>query len=175
FTGEIGVKSDGRRPLTASLYFNRLAQRVSAALSVPTGEGALYEVDTRLRPQGNQGLLAVGLDSFARYQQEDAWTWEHMALCRARAIHGSPALKSALTDSINHVLHQDRDPAKLRDDILAMRDEMAAHKKPSGPPDAKLLRGGLVDCEFIIHYLQLREKTGFHPNLNAAIAVLVSQ
>lgn len=174
FTGEIGVESDGRRPLTASLYFNRLAQRVSAALSVPTGEGALYEVDTRLRPQGNQGLLAVGLDSFARYQQEDAWTWEHMALCRARAIHGSPALRAALTDAISHVLHQERDPAKLRSDILAMREEMAAHKKPAGPLDAKLLRGGLVDCEFIIHYLQLREKTGFHPNLNTAIADLVS-
>ncbi|MCV5707315.1 hypothetical protein OFN27_29540, partial [Escherichia coli] len=75
---------DGGRPLGATLYFNRLAQRVSAALSVPTAEGALYEVDTRLRPSGAQGPLAVSLDSFARYQRENAWTWEHMALTRAR-------------------------------------------------------------------------------------------
>src|SRR5690606_36177982 len=89
FTGELGVESDGHRPLTASLYFNRLAQRVTAALSVPTAEGALYEVDTRLRPLGAQGPIAVGLDSFERYQREDAWTWEHMALCRAPPVFGS--------------------------------------------------------------------------------------
>jgi glutamate-ammonia-ligase adenylyltransferase len=94
FTGELGVESDGPRPLTASLYFNRLAQRVTAALSVPTAEGALYEIDTRLRPQGNQGPIAVSLDSFARYQREDAWAWEHMALCRARPVFGSPCRDS---------------------------------------------------------------------------------
>ena len=80
----VGAESDGERPLTASLYYNRLAQRVSAALSVPTAAGALYEVDTRLRPLGAQGPLAVSFDSFERYQREDAWTWEHMALTRAR-------------------------------------------------------------------------------------------
>ncbi len=175
FAGEIGVESDGRRPLTASLYFNRLAQRVTAALSVPTAEGALYEVDTRLRPQGNQGLLAVGLDSFARYQEQDAWTWEHMALCRARPIHGSPEMRAALQDAIARVLNHPRDPQQLRSDVLAMRAEMAAHKSASGPLDVKLLRGGLVDCEFIIHYLQLRDRTAFDPSLDRAIAMLAEQ
>ena len=89
FTGPFSGESDGRRPLGATHYFNRLAQRVTAALSVPTAEGALYEVDTRLRPQGAQGPLAVSFDSFARYQGEEAWTWEHMALTRARPLTGS--------------------------------------------------------------------------------------
>lgn len=173
FDGDIGVESDGRRPLTASLYFNRLSQRVTAALSVPTAEGALYEVDTRLRPMGNQGPIAVSLDSFERYQRENAWTWEHMALCRARPVFGSPEARKRLAALVRSILDTPRDPAKLKADVLAMRAEMAAHKPPAGPLDAKLLRGGLVDCEFIIHFLQLRERTGFQPSLPRAIGELV--
>jgi glutamate-ammonia-ligase adenylyltransferase len=172
FSGEIGTESDGRRPLTASLYFNRLAQRVTAALSVPTAAGALYEIDTRLRPQGAQGPLAVSLDSFARYQREDAWTWEHMALTRARPLFGPAPARTALQRIIDKVLRQDRDPATLRADVLKMRGEIAANKKPAGPLDAKLQRGGLIDCEFIVHYLQLRERAGFTPDLGKAIAEL---
>ncbi|WP_342773189.1 glutamine-synthetase adenylyltransferase [Alteraurantiacibacter aquimixticola] len=100
FDAEPGAESDGLRPLTTSLYFNRLATRVTAALSVPTAEGALYEVDTRLRPQGNQGPLAVSLESFAKYQQEDAWTWEHMALCRARPLFGPDAARALAADRV---------------------------------------------------------------------------
>jgi glutamate-ammonia-ligase adenylyltransferase len=174
FTGEIGVESNGNRPLTASLYYNRLAQRVTAALSVPTAAGALYEVDTRLRPQGTQGPLAVSLDSFARYQREDAWTWEHMALARARPLFGPPEARKALQRIVDEVLRQPRDPAKLRADVLKMRGEIAANKAPAGPLDAKLQRGGLVDCEFIVHYLQLRERTGFSPDLGVAIAELTA-
>jgi glutamate-ammonia-ligase adenylyltransferase len=174
FTGEIGVESQGGRPLTASLYFNRLAQRVTAALSVPTAAGALYEIDTRLRPQGTQGPLAVSLDSFARYQREDAWTWEHMALARARPLFGPPDARAELRQVIEQVLRQERDPEKLRTDVLKMRSEIAANKSPSGPLDAKLQRGGLIDCEFIIHYLQLRERTGFSPDLEVAVAELTS-
>ena len=172
FTGEIGVESDGQRPLTASLYFNRLAQRVTAALSVPTAAGALYEIDTRLRPQGTQGPLAVSLDSFARYQREDAWTWEHMALARARPLFGPPDAQAALQTIIDDVLRQERDPDKLRADVLKMRGEIAANKRPAGPLDAKLQRGGLIDCEFIVHYLQLRERTAFTPDLSRAIGEL---
>jgi glutamate-ammonia-ligase adenylyltransferase len=172
FSGAIGAESDGRRPLTASLYFNRLAQRVTAALSVPTAAGALYEIDTRLRPQGTQGPLAVSLDSFSRYQREDAWTWEHMALTRARPLYGSGPAKAALQRIIDEVLRQDRDPATLRADVLKMRGEIAANKVPGGPLDSKLQRGGLIDCEFIIHYLQLRERVGFTPDLGKAIAEL---
>jgi len=175
FTGEIGVESDGKRPLTASLYFNRLAQRVSAALTVATAEGALYEVDTRLRPQGAQGPLAVSLDSFAHYQREDAWTWEHMALTRARPLFGPPEACAALSSVLHAVLARPRDPAALRADILAMRAEMAAHKPPTGPLDVKLLRGGLVDIEFLTHFLQLREGTALHPALDRAIAALEEQ
>jgi glutamate-ammonia-ligase adenylyltransferase len=174
FTGEIGVESQGGRPLTASLYYNRLAQRVTGALSVPTAAGALYEIDTRLRPQGTQGPLAVSLDSFARYQREDAWTWEHMALARARPLFGPPDARAELRQVIEQVLRQERDPEKLRTDVLKMRSEIAANKSPSGPLDAKLQRGGLIDCEFIIHYLQLRERTGFSPDLEVAVAELTS-
>ena len=84
FTGDFLAESDGAKPLGATQYFNRLGQRITNALSVHTASGPLYEVDTRLRPSGAQGLLAVSIDSFARYQREEAWTWEHLALTRAR-------------------------------------------------------------------------------------------
>ena len=86
-----GGASDGAKPLGPNDYFNRLASRVTAALSVPTASGPLYEVDTRLRPEGAKGMLTVSLDAFERYQREQAWTWEHMALCRARPVFGSDA------------------------------------------------------------------------------------
>ena len=75
-------------------YFNRLASRVTAALSVPTAAGPLYDVDTRLRPEGAKGMLVVSLDAFEHYQREEAWTWEHMALCRARPVFGSPEVRA---------------------------------------------------------------------------------
>ena len=165
---EVGEESDGARPLTTSLYFNRLATRVTAALSVPTAEGALYEVDTRLRPQGTQGPLAVSFDSFVRYQRGEAWTWEHMALCRARVLYGSPAARERLSGLIHNVLAAPRDADKLKADVLKMRRDMAAHKQPKGPLDVKLARGGMVDCEFIVHYLQLREGVGLKPGIEVA-------
>ncbi|WP_394730381.1 bifunctional [glutamine synthetase] adenylyltransferase/[glutamine synthetase]-adenylyl-L-tyrosine phosphorylase [Altererythrobacter sp. GH1-8] len=173
FTGASGTESDGRRPLGATLYYNRLAQRVSAALSVPTAQGALYEVDTRLRPQGAQGPLAVTLESFAHYQRKDAWTWEHMALTRARALTGSQAAREMLTAVIDEVLAQKRDPDVLRADLLKMRAEIATHKPAKGVLDAKLLRGGLVDLEFLVHFLQLRDRKGLAPDLSLAIRELV--
>jgi glutamate-ammonia-ligase adenylyltransferase len=171
--GPDGAQSDGARPLGTTLYFNRLAQRVSAALSVPTAEGPLYEVDTRLRPQGNQGPLAVGLASFERYQKQDAWTWEHMALNRARVLAGPPPARAQLEAILAEVLHTPRDPAKLKADVLAMRAEMAAHKPPRGVLDVKLQRGGLVDLEFLIHYLQLRERISITPEMVSALGGLI--
>lgn len=173
FTGDHATESDGSRPLGATLYFNRLAQRVVAALSVPTAEGALYEVDTRLRPSGAQGPIAVSLDAFERYQRESAWTWEHMALCRARAVHGSAAARTAMDAVIRGVLEIPRDPAKLCSDVLEMRATMAQHKPARGPLDVKLVRGGLVDAEFIAHYLQLRDHTALTPSIPLALADLV--
>jgi len=175
FSGDHAAESDGRRPLGATLYFNRLAQRISAALSVPTAEGALYEVDTRLRPSGTQGPLAVSLDSFARYQREQAWTWEHMALCRARPLFGPAAARAELDGIIGQVLRAPRDPAKLRADVLEMRARMAGHKPGKGALDAKLRRGGLVDIEFLVHFRQLATGAGLEPNLGEAIAALAAR
>ncbi len=171
-TGPHGGESDGAKPLGTTLYFNRLAQRVIAALSVPTAQGALYEVDTRLRPSGAQGPLVVSLDSFARYQRQEAWTWEHMALTRARALYGPAEGCAAMQTAIDAVLTAPTDPDKLRSDVLAMRAEMARHKPARGPLDVKMTRGGLVDAEFLIHFLQLRERIGLTPDLGAAIDAL---
>jgi glutamate-ammonia-ligase adenylyltransferase len=173
FSGDFAAESDGKRPIGASLYYNRLCQRVTAALTAPTAQGALFEVDTRLRPSGAQGPPAASLDSFARYQREQAWTWEHMALARARPIYGSPDAQRALRETIDTVLLAPRDTGKLRADVLEMRGKMAAHKPPRGPLDIKLARGGLVDCEFVVHYLQLREGSGLDPDLGLAIDALV--
>lgn len=170
FTGDFMTESDGRKPLGATTYFNRLAQRVSAAMSVPTAAGPLYEVDTRLRPSGNQGLLAVSIDSFARYEEESAWTWEHMALTRARPVFGSPNARGAVQAIIDATLRTPRDPAALTADAVKMRGDIAAHKPPAGPMDVKLIEGGLVDAEFTVHLLQLREKAGLVPDLATAIA-----
>ena len=174
FTGDHLAESDGPKPLGATLYFNRLAQRITAALSVPTAAGPLYEVDTRLRPSGNQGLLAVSLDSFARYQREGAWTWEHMALARARPVFGSDAGRAALEAIIDGTLAAERDMSTLLADAVKMRGEVARHKPPTGPLDVKLFDGGLIDLEFVVHVTQLRHRVGFDPRLPEAIEQLVA-
>lgn len=173
FTGDFSRESDGGKPLGATLYYNRLAQRVSAALSVPTAAGPLYAVDTRLRPSGTQGPLVVSLESFARYQREEAWTWEHMALTRARPVFGSPAARVAASAVIAEVLQGARPSRDLVAEAADMRAEMARHKPPQGPLDAKLLPGGLVDLEFTVHLAQLQHRAGFDPHLGKAIDALV--
>lgn len=172
FTGDHGAESDGRKPLGAVHYYNRLAQRLTAALSVPTASGPLYPVDTRLRPSGAQGPLVVSLDGFRRYQQESAWTWEHMALTRARPVFGSQGARDAVDLAIAEVLEGKRPERDIVADARTMRDEMRAHKPPRGPLDAKLAEGGLVDLEFAVHVAQLTARAGFTPVLDDAIAVL---
>ncbi len=174
FTGDFQSESDGARPLGATQYFNRLASRVIAAMTVPTASGALYEVDTRLRPSGADGLLCASVKSFAQYQRENAWTWEHMALTRARALYGSAAARSEVDAIIADVLTTQRDPAKLHGDVADMRKEMAAHKPPKGALDVKLLPGGLVDIEFIVHTLQLEKREALVPQLGRAIETLTA-
>lgn len=181
FTGDFSAQSDGDRPLGGTHYFNRLASRVTAALSVPTAEGALYEVDTRLRPQGAQGPLAVSCEAFEKYQREQAWTWEHMALCRSRVLAGSPGASAAVSRITQGVVQRSRDEKTLKKAVLSMRAEIARHKRPGGPLDIKLLRGGLIDFEFLIHFLQLRggadlaqhHEAAFDPDLATAVAALV--
>ena len=174
FAGDHLAESDGPKPLGATLYFNRLAQRITAALSVPTAAGPLYEVDTRLRPSGNQGLLAVSLDSFARYQREGAWTWEHMALARARPVFGSERGRAAVEAIIAETLSRERDTPTLLADAVKMRGDIARHKPPTGPLDVKLMDGGLIDLEFVVHVTQLRQRTGFDPRLPKAIEQLAA-
>ena len=174
FTGDFRSESDGARPLAGTTYFNRLAQRVSAALSVPTAAGPLYEIDTRLRPSGAQGLLAVSLESFRRYQRESAWTWEHMALTRARPVFGSAAARAELQAAVDATLIRFREPDRLIADAVAMRGDIARHKPPAGPLDVKLGAGGLIDLEFTVHVTQLEHRTGFDPRLPVAIAALVA-
>lgn len=174
FTGDYAAESAGPKPVGAVTYYNRLSQRVTGALSVATAAGPLYDVDTRLRPSGTQGPLAVSLDGFRRYQREEAWTWEHMALTRARPVFGSPQARAAVTAIIDEVLHGARPERDIVADAARMRDEMAAHKPAKGPLDAKLLAGGLVDLEFAVHTLQLVHRTGFAPRLGEAIDALVA-
>ncbi|HWT11491.1 MAG TPA: bifunctional [glutamate--ammonia ligase]-adenylyl-L-tyrosine phosphorylase/[glutamate--ammonia-ligase] adenylyltransferase [Allosphingosinicella sp.] len=172
FSGTHEAESDGARPLRATDYFNRLAPRITAALSVPTAAGPLYEVDTRLRPDGTDGMLSISLESFARYQREQAWTWEHMALLRARPVYGSPVARAELRRIIDESLRRPRDPAQLTADSALMRAEIAAHKPPRGPFDIKHGPGGLIDLEFAVHTLQLRHLVGLHPRLELALADL---
>jgi glutamate-ammonia-ligase adenylyltransferase len=173
FDAPQGAQSDGAKPLAATDYYNRLASRIGAALGTPTAAGPLYDIDTRLRPQGAQGMLAVSLDAFEAYQRSEAWTWEHMALCRARPLTGSDSARDKVRDLICSILRSEKDPAKVRADAAAMREEMARHKPPAGPLDIKLGEGGLVDLEFAVHTLQLTHRIGLDPRLEVALAELV--
>jgi glutamate-ammonia-ligase adenylyltransferase len=168
-----GSSSTGANPLSATDYYNRLARRVVTALSVSTASGPLYDVDTRLRPQGAEGMMAVRLDAFLAYQRDEAWTWEHMALLRTRPVHGSADGRSRLDSAIKAVLGTARDAAKIRADAAKMRADMALHKPPSGPLDIKLGPGGLVDLEFAVHTLQLSHGFGFDPRLEYAVGAMV--
>ena len=172
FTGDHAAESDGDRPLGGTQYFNRLATRVVTALSVPTAAGPLYEVDTRLRPSGAQGPLAVTVESFLKYQNETAWTWEHMALTRARPVYGSIKACADLQDGICAILRKEREPEELRKAVRKMRLDIVEHKPPKGPLDTKLMEGGLVDWEFIIHFLQLKTGDALHPQLGRAVRAL---
>jgi [glutamine synthetase] adenylyltransferase / [glutamine synthetase]-adenylyl-L-tyrosine phosphorylase len=169
------ARSDGAKPLGPNLYFNRLASRVTAAMSVPTAAGRLYDVDVRLRPQGSKGMLVVPLDAFERYQHDEAWTWEHMALCRARPVFGSPEVREQAAAVISAILRIERDSAKVTADAVRMRAEMERHKPPTTPFDVKLGPGGLVDLEFSVHVLQLTRHVGLTPQLGVALEQLAAE
>ena len=171
-TAPPGGTSDGNKPLGPNDYFNRLASRVTAALSVATAAGPLYDIDVRLRPEGAKGMLVVSLDAFERYQREEAWTWEHMALCRARPVFGSTELRERTTELIESILKTPRDANAVVRDAVKMRAEMERHKPSQSALDVKLGSGGLVDLEFAVHVLQLTRGIGLHPQLEFAIAEL---
>ena len=148
-------QSDGARPLYGAQYFARLTQRLISALSSQTNYGALYPVDMRLRPSGRSGPVATSLDAFAGYQDTEAWTWEHMALTRARVVSGPPAFTARVEEVIRGVLCRKRDPAAVAADVVEMRQAITKEKGEDARWDLKYAAGGLVDLEFIAQYLQL--------------------
>jgi glutamate-ammonia-ligase adenylyltransferase len=148
-------QSDGARPLYGAQYFARLTQRLISALSSPTNYGALYHVDMRLRPSGRSGPVATSIAAFASYQDTEAWTWEHLALTRARAVTGPPAFAARVEAVIRGVLCRKRDVATTAADVVDMRQAIAKEKGDRTRWDLKYAAGGLVDLEFIAQYLQL--------------------
>ena len=156
--------SDGARPLAASQYYARLTQRLVAAFTAKTAEGSLYDIDLRLRPSGQKGPVATQLSSFVDYQANEAWTWEHMALTRARVVAGPAGLATRVEAAIAATLQRPRDRAKIAADVLDMRQRVAAEKGTTDIWDLKQVAGGLFDLEFIAQHLQLVHAAG-HPEV----------
>lgn len=168
--------TNGDKSLDNSVFFSRLARRIIHILSTNTPAGILYEVDPRLRPGGNSGLLVSSLSAFEAYQRESAWTWEHQALVRARAIAGSPSCQERFEKIRRDILSQRRDPEQLRKDVYEMRTKMRNHldKSTTDLFDIKQGLGGIADIEFItqyyvlkwaVDYPQLLDTTGILPAL----------
>jgi [glutamine synthetase] adenylyltransferase / [glutamine synthetase]-adenylyl-L-tyrosine phosphorylase len=153
-------ESDGDRPLGPALYYSRLAQRLIAAISAPTAEGVLYEVDLRLRPSGNKGPVATRFSGFSRYQREEAWTWEHMALSRARVVAGDSSFSATISGEADAILALPRDRQKVTKEVREMRDLIEAEKPAKGIWDFKLMPGGLIDLEFITQYAAITGQAG---------------
>ncbi len=136
-------------------FYTRVTQRLISALSAPTEEGMLYEIDTKLRPSGSKGPVAVRLSSFERYYAEEAWTWELQALTRLRPVAGDAALSERVREIAARTLSAARDPAKVLSDVADMRGRMERERAAKSIWDLKLAPGGLVDIEFIAQALQL--------------------
>ena len=147
--------SNGEKGLSSSVYFNRLAQRFVGCLSAMGKSGRLYEVDTRLRPSGKQGLLAVSMQAIAHYFDELAWTFEYMAFTKARVVIAGPVIREHLDDFIHRQLVKPRDAAKLKSDAEAMRERIEKSHATKDRWDIKYVRGGLMDVDFIAQYLML--------------------
>jgi glutamate-ammonia-ligase adenylyltransferase len=148
-------QSEGSRPLGAAQFYQRLTQRFISALTAPTAEGPLYEVDMRLRPSGSKGPVAASFASFKTYHTDSAWTWEKLALTRARVVAGDASLVADLQQTIAAFLSVPRNEAQTRKDVVDMRGLMLREHNPKGAWDIKRVRGGLVELEFIAQFLQL--------------------
>jgi len=151
-------KTSGPKVLDNPVFFARLGQRFIHLLNTHTASGILYEVDMRLRPSGASGMLVSGLDAFKRYQLQEAWTWEHQALVRARAIVGDPILIESFNQVRKEVLCQPREPEKLRLDVVDMRERMRTELGSLSKERFHLKQdaGGMADIEFMVQYLILR-------------------
>lgn len=153
--------SDGEKPLYISQYYMRLTQRLVSALSAPSGEGVLYEVDLRLRPSGNKGPVAVPFEAFDKYQRNDAWVWEHLALTRARGVAGDPAFLEKLENEVTKIIALPRDRVSVAKDVKEMRDLIEKEKPSMSHWDIKTMRGGLVDLEFIAQFATITHLVDF--------------
>ncbi len=144
----------GAKSIEAQQFYIKLAQRIMHLLNTKTLFGQLYETDLRLRPSGNAGLLCCHLDGFKRYQQEEAWTWEHQALVRARGVCGDKTLLTQFADVRAEILGQPRDKAALRDEVCKMRTKMRQHllNEKAQKVDLKQCVGGITDIEFMTQY-----------------------
>jgi glutamate-ammonia-ligase adenylyltransferase len=141
--------SDGKAPLAPSVYFARLSQRLIAALTALTPEGRLYEVDMRLRPSGSKGPVAVRLTTFEKYHADESWTWERMALTRARLVSADAGFGERVAAAILAALTRRQDPASIRADAVTMRTLLLKEKPGKSVFDLKTVRGGMIDVEFI--------------------------
>jgi len=160
--GHPSLATDGENSIENSVFFTRLGQRMIHILTVQTALGPLYEVDMRLRPSGNSGLLVSSLKAFTQYQQKEAWTWEHQALVRARVVAGDANLAAAFAEVRHAVLSQERDSQQLRDDVVSMRQKMRDQLRPRDTEtdknpvfDLKQGSGAIVDIEFMVQYAVL--------------------
>jgi glutamate-ammonia-ligase adenylyltransferase len=167
--GDLQAETDGAKPIDSAQFFTRLGQRIIHLLTAQTNSGQLYEVDMRLRPSGASGLLVSSLGAFSRYQENEAWTWEHQALVRARVLVGSHEVGVAFEQVRASVLGRERDLVKLRQEVSEMRAKMrtslgsrataagtAANAfSATAPFDLKQDAGGIVDIEFMVQYAAL--------------------
>jgi glutamate-ammonia-ligase adenylyltransferase len=151
--------TDGEKPLDNAIFFGRLVRRLVHFLTTQTSSGVMYEIDTRLRPEGRKGVLVTSTDAFQRYQEENAWTWEHQALLRARSVAGSEKVANAFERIRARTLMSRVRLDALRDDVVSMRARMRKELDSSetGRFDLKHGRGGIGDIEFIVQYLVLRD------------------
>jgi glutamate-ammonia-ligase adenylyltransferase len=156
-SGNTATDKAGQTPIENGMFFTRLGQKIIHVLNTRTVNGILYEVDMRLRPSGNSGLLVATLNSFERYQDKDAWTWEHQALVRTRVVAGCPELAHAFASVRANILSRTRDISKLKQDVVEMRQKMRAQLDTSDSThfDLKQGEGGIVDLEFLVQYAVL--------------------
>jgi len=163
----------GKRPLPSSQWFIRAVHAYVAALTAPDASGPMFAVDMRLRPSGNKGPVAVPLAGFERYHAAEAWTWERMALTRARVIAGPPGLRRTVERAIRAAIAAAGEPAKVMADAASMRVRLLRDLPPTGPWDVKLRPGGQIEVEFIAQALQLAAGQPAGPSTAEALAALL--
>ncbi|WP_369161704.1 bifunctional [glutamate--ammonia ligase]-adenylyl-L-tyrosine phosphorylase/[glutamate--ammonia-ligase] adenylyltransferase [Candidatus Thiodiazotropha sp. LNASS1] len=150
--------TDGEKPVSVDVFYARMAQRFIHIMTTRTPSGILYDVDMRLRPNGNSGMMVSSLETFETYQHNSAWTWEHQALVRARVVAGDKRINDRFEAIRRQVLGRRRDPARLQGEVVEMREKMRASLDKSNPDqfDLKQGTGGIVDIEFMVQYTVLR-------------------